>query len=174
MERRRGEGCFWPEPKDPHTSPPRVPAHPSDRLPTLSPELQYEINIGSAGNERSPQEIEQGGKEREETKEKHREKHTFDFWHPNVHFPLFLYLLLSLSVHLSASVSVNICLLRLLVYVAVPESTQNGFALGKAPGLLFFPGTVIRWLSQESGQPLSYFSRALFLLFHIQRQHDPL
>lgn len=45
-------------------------------------------------------------------------------------------------------------------------------ALWKAPGLLFFPGTVIRWLSQESGQAASYFSRALFLLFHAQRQHD--
>lgn len=51
-------------------------------------------------------------------------------------------------------------------------SELEGLALWKAPGLLFFPGTVIRRLSQESGQPLSYFSRALFLLFHVQRQHD--
>lgn len=42
----------------------------------------------------------------------------------------------------------------------------------KGSGLLFFPGTVIRWLSQESGQAASYFSGALFLLFHAQRQHD--
>lgn len=41
---------------------------------TLSPELQYEINIGPAGNERSPQEIAEGGKEVEETKEKQQKE----------------------------------------------------------------------------------------------------
>lgn len=46
---------------------PNVDPYPSHRL---SPELQYEINIGPAGNERSPQEIEEGGKVEEETKEK--------------------------------------------------------------------------------------------------------
>lgn len=46
---------------------PMSPPYPSCRL---SPELQYEINIGPAGNERSPQEIEEGGKVEKETKEK--------------------------------------------------------------------------------------------------------
>lgn len=44
------------------------------QTPTLSPELQYEINIGPAGNERSPQEITEGGKEVEETKEKQQKE----------------------------------------------------------------------------------------------------
>ena len=58
--------------------------------------------------------------------------------------------------------------LRLRLY-----NELEGLALWKAPGLLFFPGTVMRRLSQESGQAASYFSGALFLLFHAQRQHDP-
>lgn len=51
---------------------------------------------------------------------------------------------------------------------------EKGSPYKRAPGLLFFPGTVIRWPSQESGQAVSYFSGALFLLFHAQRQHDPM
>lgn len=51
---------------------------------------------------------------------------------------------------------------------------EKGSPYKKALGLLFFPGTVIRWLSQESGQAVSYFSGALFLLSHTQRQHDPM
>lgn len=47
---------------------------PISQTPTLSPELQYEINIGPAGNERSPQEIVEGGKEVEETKEKQQKE----------------------------------------------------------------------------------------------------
>lgn len=47
---------------------------PISQTPTLSPELQYEINIGPAGNERSPQEITEGGKEVEETKEKQQKE----------------------------------------------------------------------------------------------------
>lgn len=57
----------------PHFTSPRSPLLIS-QTPTLSPELQYEINIGPAGNERSPQEIEEGGKEEEETKEKQRKE----------------------------------------------------------------------------------------------------
>lgn len=49
---------------------PLFPPLPISQTPTLSPELQYEINIGPAGNERSPQEIEEGGKVEEETEEK--------------------------------------------------------------------------------------------------------
>lgn len=52
------------------------------------------------------------------------------------------------------------------------SEVEKGSPYKRALGLLFFPGTVIRWLSQESGQAVSYFSGALFLLFHAQRQHD--
>lgn len=54
----------------------RSPPSPISQTAALNPELQYEINIGPAGNERSPQEIEEGGKveeeEEEETKRKQR------------------------------------------------------------------------------------------------------
>lgn len=53
----------------------RAPPSPISQTAALNPELQYEINIGPAGNERSPQEIEEGGKveeEEEETKRKQR------------------------------------------------------------------------------------------------------
>lgn len=69
----------------------------------------------------------------------------------------------------------NICVWCVLVRAAAPESAQwssMGPPYEKAPGLLFFPGKVIHSLSQESGQAASYFSRALFLLFHTQRQHN--
>lgn len=52
-------------------SPPRVAPCPSRRL---SPELQYEINFGPAGNERSPQEIEERGRGGGRTKEKQRKE----------------------------------------------------------------------------------------------------
>uniref|UniRef100_A0AAV2L9Y1 Uncharacterized protein n=1 Tax=Knipowitschia caucasica TaxID=637954 RepID=A0AAV2L9Y1_KNICA len=47
---------FGPVP-NPHNPPPLCSSSIS-QTPALSPELQYEINIGPAGNERSPQEIE--------------------------------------------------------------------------------------------------------------------
>lgn len=53
---------------------PTLSMFPISQTPTLSPELQYEINIGPAGNERSPQEIAKGGKEVEETKEKQQKE----------------------------------------------------------------------------------------------------
>lgn len=53
---------------------PTLSMFPISQTPTLSPELQYEINIGPAGNERSPQEITEGGKEVEETKEKQQKE----------------------------------------------------------------------------------------------------
>lgn len=63
-------------------SPPQFTSHPSvsPRLPhlaDLSPELQYEINVGPAGNERSPQEIEEEGGQK---KNSARSRRT-DFWH---------------------------------------------------------------------------------------------
>lgn len=65
----------------PHTRPsvsPRLP-----HLADLSPELQYEINVGPAGNERSPQEIEEeGGQKKNST----RSRRT-DFWHVDVSSP---------------------------------------------------------------------------------------
>lgn len=71
MERSFSGRCFWPDLKYPHTSPPHVVPYPSHRL---SPGLQYEINIGPAGNERSPQEIAEGEKVEEETKEKQQKE----------------------------------------------------------------------------------------------------
>lgn len=58
----------------PTLQPPQCSPLPISQTPTLSPELQYEINIGPAGNERSPQEIEEGGKVEEETKEKQQKE----------------------------------------------------------------------------------------------------
>lgn len=66
-------------PPPPHLSLPSV----SPRLPhlaDLSPELQYEINVGPAGNERSPQEIEEEGGQKKNSARSRRS----DFWHVDV------------------------------------------------------------------------------------------
>lgn len=150
----------------PALSPPRVAPCPSRRL---SPELQYEINFGPAGNERSPQEIERrgrGGVGGADKKKNSRKNHRSDFWHPDVQLRV---LPLSRTAPCIASLprlfpsppdTANICLRRALVRAAasVPAWwSPKGARLMKGSGpCCFFPGTALapvkprKWTSKRA------------------------
>lgn len=85
MEVDLGSNPGYPPTQGP-SPPPPLPPPMLPRLPhlaDLSPELQYEINVGPAGNERSPQEIEEEGGQKKNSARSHRT----DFWHVDVPSP---------------------------------------------------------------------------------------
>lgn len=137
------------------TAPPSGPLPSvSPRLPhfaDLSPELQYEINVGPAGNERSPQEIEEEGAQK---KNSARSRRT-DFWHVDVQCGRLLSTLSGLT------------------HLHVAAATQRARKVFGLLASFFFPGTAVRRRCQESGRAeRGCFSGALFVLFRTQRQHD--
>lgn len=136
--------------------------------------------LGPAGNERSPQEIWKGGKVEVGQKKNTRNNHRYLFWQPtqlsiswsNLQVSICPPLLLSLTFPVCLRVTSD-CGVCLCVQLRPSLHSEARWArLMKGLLLLFFPGKVIHWLSQESGQAANYFSRALFLLFHTQRQHN--
>lgn len=158
-------------PTPPHLSLPSV----SPRLPhlaDLSPELQYEINVGPAGNERSPQEIEEEGGQKKHSARSRRS----DFWHVDVQRgrPRRSLRLAdrpaSRPSHASAR-GARHCDCK----------GEKVFGLLVSPAFFFLlfsfflarqsAGKAKKVDEQRGGQ--GEFSGALFVLFRAQRQHDP-
>lgn len=134
----------------PHLSLPSV----SPRLPhlaDLSPELQYEINVGPAGNERSPQEIEEEGGQKKNSARSRRS----DFWHVDVQRgrPRRSLRLAdrpaSRLSHASAR-GARRCLAA--ANARARKSSAFSFLLLFFPSIFFFPGTAVHRRSQESGR----------------------
>lgn len=166
--------CATPPPTPPHLSLPSV----SPRLPhlaDLSPELQYEINVGPAGNERSPQEIEEEGGQKKNSARSRRS----DFWHVDVQRgrPRRSLRLAdrpaSRPSHTSAR-GARRCL------AAATARGEKVLSLLISPVFFSFyflfswhgspPAKPRKWTSRGEG---GEFSGALFVLFRAQRQHDP-
>lgn len=163
-----------PPPTPPHLSLPSV----SPRLPhlaDLSPELQYEINVGPAGNERSPQEIEEEGGQKKNSARSRRS----DFWHVDVQRgrPRRSLRLADRPASRPSHASARGAR-RCLAAATARARKSSAFSFLLLFFLLFSfflarqsAGEAKKVDEQRGGQ--GEFSGALFVLFRAQRQHDP-